>query len=90
MCFLSLKLAAIDYNNRTGVLRINIFKVLGVSVVAVVCHQSVLGCAVRSVEHNVLRVVPVRYTVVVCVGVGSVVAMSDAVRTARSGSEDAA
>ena len=55
-----------------------------------IAYQTVFGCGVRSVEHHVAAVVPVRNAIVWRVGVGSVVAISDAVHTARTGSEDAA
>ena len=55
-----------------------------------IAYQTVFGCGVRSVEHHVAVVVPVRNAIVGRVGVGSVVAISDAVHTARTGSEDAA
>ena len=84
------ELATIDDDFGACVLRANLSEVLSVSVVAAVCHQTVLGYAVWSVEHHVLRVVPVRNAIVGRVGVGSVIAISDAVHTARTGSEDAA
>ena len=55
-----------------------------------IAHQSVLGCGVWSVEHYVPAVVPVRNALVRSVRVGSAVAISDAVHTACTGSEDAA
>ena len=84
------ELAAIDDNDGTCVRRTYFGEVLSVSIVAMIAYQTVFGCGVRSVEHHVAVVVPVRNAIVWRVGVGSVVAISDAVHTARTGSEDAA
>ena len=84
------ELATIDDDFGACVLWANLSEVLSVSVVAAVCHQTVLCYAVGAVEHHVLGAVPVRNAIVGRVGVGSVVAISDAVHTARTGSEDAA
>ena len=84
------ELATIDDNFGACVRRTYLGEVLGDGVVAMIAYQTVFGSGVRSVEHHVLRVVPVRNAIVGRVGVGSVVAISDAVHTARTGSEDAA
>ena len=84
------ELATIDDNFGACVRRTYLGEVLSVSIVAMIAYQTVFGCGVRSVEHHVAAVVPVRNAIVGRVCVGSVVAISDAVHTASTGSEDAA